>query len=106
MQQMIKGTTPTIKYSFSTVDVADITVALLKVSQVNGAVISKDLAAATVGSNYLEWLLSQEDTLSLKEGKYAKITLDWLLDDGTRGAGNSAVVKVVESGTNEVLTDD
>lgn len=102
MEQLIKGTTPTIRYSFSTVTVSNIVVALLKVTQ-KGVQIQKNLTDAEVQAKALEWVLTQEDTLALKDNQYAMITLDWLLADGTRGAGNTAIIKVVPSGTNEVL---
>ena len=103
MTELVKGTTPTIRYNFSSVTVSDIVVALLKITQAKGVQVVKDLEDATVGNKYLEWVLTQEETLSLKEGNYALITLDWLLDNGTRGFGKQSVVKVVPSGTNEVL---
>ena len=102
MEELIKGTTPTIKYSFSTVDVSDIVVALLKVTQ-KDIQVQKTLADANIDGNAMEWVLSQEDTLALKENQYAMITLDWLLNDGTRGAGKTEIIKVIPSGTDEVL---
>lgn len=102
MAQIYKGTTPTITYTFRTVDVADIAVAILTVS-VNGVVVlEKDLATATVGENTLSWLFSQEDTLALN-GREADFMLNWLLSDGTRGVGAGATADILRNSIEEVI---
>lgn len=107
MSAIIRGTTPRIKYAFSSLDARDITVALLKIKQEGQAIVEKELADAdTVTANSIEWVLSQEDTLKLAPKKYAYISLDWLLDDDTRGAGVTEPVNVISSGTDEVLENE
>ena len=99
---IVRGTTPTIRYSFSTINISDLSVAKLVIFQ-DEAVITKDLSEGSVGVNYVEWTLSQTDTLALIPSVRAIIKLDWLLSDGTRGVGNTMLCSVGNSAINEVL---
>lgn len=103
MSEIVRGTTPTIRYTFSTVDPADISNAVLTIAQRGTARITKTLAAATVGEGTLSWTLTQAETLSLSKTD-AEINLDWLLESGIRGAGVTLDVKVLNPGVNEVMT--
>lgn len=102
---IIKGTTPTIRYIFKTIDTNDLAVAILKVSQGSVAVITKNISDAVIShdTKSIEWKLSQLETLGLDTKSMASISLDWLLIDETRGAGKTVNVKVVPSATNEVI---
>lgn len=102
--EIVRGTTPFIRYTFSTVNVADITTTYLMIEQDGAKVIDRGLDTATVGSNYLEWKLTQTETLKLTEDILANICLDWLLDDGTRGIGKTVTVQVSSSAKNEVIS--
>lgn len=102
MTKIYRGTTPTITYTFSTVDVADIAVAILTVS-VNGTVVlEKDITTATVGVNTLSWLFSQEDTLALT-GRRADFMLNWVLADGTRGVAENETAVILKNSIEEVI---
>ena len=63
-----RGTTPVIRVMYRVVDVSTIDVAYLTIKQ-GGVTIEKDIQDATVvhsgDNNYLEWSLTQEETLSL-----------------------------------------
>lgn len=59
-----RGTTPSIRFTFSTIDATTITVCYLTIQQGHNT-ITKDLSEATVATGYLEWGLTQEETLSL-----------------------------------------
>lgn len=100
---IIAGTTPTIEYTFSTVPVANITTAIFTIKQNGQAVIEKTLADATIGEDKISWTLSQEDSLSLSLTKTTKAYLDYVLTDGTRGAGITQNVNISEAGINEVI---
>ena len=76
-----RGTTPTIRYTFSLVDVSAIVVAYLTIKQ-GSLVIEKDLTSATIGDGYLEWTLTQEETLSLAENKEVKIQCRYRTNEG------------------------
>jgi hypothetical protein len=102
--EIVRGTTPTIRYTFKTLDVTDITTAYLMIKQSGAKVIDRGLDTATVGTDYLEWKLTQTETLKLTEDILADICLDWLLDDGTRGIGKTVTVQVSSSAKNEVIS--
>ena len=103
MAQIIRGTTPTIEFTFSTVSVSDIVVADLTIKQGETAVIEKDITAATVGASSISWLLSQEDTLTFKSVQPLTIGCDWKTDEGLRGRSNILTASVGEPGKNEVI---
>lgn len=89
MDNIIRGTTPTIKYTFKTVDPSTITAAYLTIT--NGATkLEKELDTATVDAQNktISWKLSQTETLSL--GDKVTSMLNWKLPDGTRGASHKA----------------
>lgn len=100
---IIAGTTPTIEYTFSTVPVADITAAVFTIKQNGLAVLEKTLAEATIGDDKISWTLTQEESLSLSITKTTKAYLDYVLTDGTRGAGITQNVNIGEAGKNEVI---
>ena len=69
MTAIIRGTTPTIKYTFSVVDPADFSEAILTIKDSRKQEkLRKTLDTATVGTDYVEWTLTQEETLSLGVG--------------------------------------
>ena len=102
MAEIIRGTTPTIKYTFKTVATADIAVAYLTAEQDGAVVIEKDLTDSTVGTGYLAWTLSQEETLSLKE-KAVSFMCNWKKADGTRGASKPMSVLIAGNYKSEVI---
>lgn len=62
-----RGTTPTIQFTFRAVDTADITVCYLTMKE-GDLLIEKTLDdARQVGDGVLEWSLTQEETLKLRE---------------------------------------
>ena len=98
---IINGTTPTIQYNFSDVNVANITEAYLSIKQ-NGAVtLEKDLESATIGQKSLSWTLTQQETLAM-QGKVSMM-LNWLLQDGTRGASEKTTVLIDTNYKDEVI---
>lgn len=102
MATIIRGTTPTIKYTFNTVDPTDITVAYLTIKQGDSTVIEKDLSDATVGNKYIAWMLTQSESLSLSPCM-ASFMCNWKKNDGTRGASNRMTAIVVDNDKDEVI---
>lgn len=102
MAQIIRGTTPTIVYKFHVVDVEDITNAVLTIKQCGGIVIEKGIAESIAGEDDLSWVLSQEESLSLKCGK-CFFMLNWLTSDGTRGASKEVAIDIIQNQKNEVI---
>lgn len=102
MANIVRGTTPLIRYTFNSITVTDITTAYLVLRQ-GKDVVTKTLADCTVGDGFLDWVLTQEDTLALNDKRPCEICLDWLLNDGTRGVGRTAQVGVGNPAKNEVI---
>lgn len=76
MVKIIIGTTPTIKYKFSVVDHADFSEAIMTIKDSRKQEkLRKTLDEATVSTDYIEWTLTQEETLSLWTGKHSNITI-------------------------------
>lgn len=104
MDKVIRGTTPTIKFTFHDVDVNDITQAYLTIQQNNVTLVEKTISYATVEEdNSLSWRLEQAETLRFALGQ-AKAMLNWLLEDGTRGASCEVCMSFIDNQKDEVIT--
>lgn len=91
MSNVIRATTPTIKYNFHVVSVSDIVKAYLTIKKAGAVTIEKSLEDATVGEDFLAWTLTQQETLSISAGS-ALMELNWLTAGGTRGASGKNTV--------------
>lgn len=78
---IIRGTTPTLRYTFRVVDPASIVTAYLTLSQGCKA-IEKNSGTMVSGENYIEWQLSQQETLALDPRKPCEIQLRYRTSDG------------------------
>lgn len=99
---IIRYTTPTIKFTFSDIDVNDITTAYLIVKQNGRNVIEHNLESATIQSGQISWTLTQAESGKLSKTN-ATIYCDWKLRDGTRGRSNVKTEAVEDSGKSEVI---
>ena len=107
MTKIVTGTTPTIKYVFSTVDPADFAEAIFTIKDShNQEKLRKTLDTATISEGRIEWTLTQEETLSLVVGSSLTMMLNWLTSGGVRGASMEEVVTVVRNHINEVMGDE
>lgn len=102
MNKIVVGTTPTIKYVFSKVNVNDINIAILTISRYNQVLITKTLDDATVGEDFISFILTQQETLDIGVGE-AEIMLNWVDNSGVRGTGKTAQVKFLDNDIKEVL---
>lgn len=102
MAAIVRATTPTIKYKFSVVDVQDISEAYLTVRQNGSLLFEKDLSDAYVGTDYLSWTFTQAETLQMAQGKISCM-LNWLTEDGTRGASDKSVIIIDSNYKDEVI---
>ena len=104
MVKIILGTTPTIKYRFSIVDPSDFSEAIMTIKDSRKQEkLRKTLDEATVGTDYVEWTLTQEETLSLGTGSALSMMLNWLTTNGTRGASAEEAVVAVNNHIREVM---
>lgn len=101
MTEIIKGTTPTIKYTFDTVSVSNISTAVMTIKRSNTILVERDLTTATTDTDSISWVLSQEDTLAV-DGK-AEIMLNWKTADGVRGASKTLAVEFKPNHKESVL---
>ena len=101
--KIIRGTTPTFVFTFKTVSPSDITSAFLVVKQLGKIRISKDISAATIEENSIEWTITQDESLTLSIGRPTEIHCDWVANDGTRGHSVPALCDVIPGGKEEVI---
>lgn len=101
MATIIRGTTPTIKYTFSTIQVSDLALAYLTIVQDGQTIIEHDLSEAIIGEADIAWTLTQAETLMLT--RQASAMLNWKLADGTRGASEKATIQMSENYKDEVI---
>ena len=105
MNAIIRGTTPTITFTFDTVDTSNITEAYITIKSVNDldtAIVQNSLATATVASGSISWDLSQTDPFKLTAGDTVNVYCDW--KEGTvRGRSQVATCRVFETGVDEVI---
>ena len=100
MACIIRGTTPTIKYTFRTIKTSDITVAYLTIKS-GEVTVEKDLTYAIVEDGALSWTLSQEETLSLS-GK-ATFRVNYKTEAGLRGASVQTLITIEDNEKAEVI---
>lgn len=104
MVKIIIGTTPTIKYKFKVVDPSDFTEAIMTIKDSRKQEkLRKTLDEATVGTDSIEWTLTQEETLSLVTGSALSMMLNWLTTSGVRGASAEEAVVAVNNHIREVI---
>lgn len=94
--QVLRGTTPTIRFQYSTVDVENITEAYQTIRQLGNVTIEKKLEDARTGEDYIEWDQSQTDTLSLRTGT-CEVQCKFKLLDGTVGGSNIYTIEVLKA---------
>lgn len=102
MANIIIGTTPTIKYKFSSVKVSDMISAFLTIKRRDKVLLKKSLSEADVSTTSLSWHLSQEETLAIGIGD-TRIMCNTLLVDGTRTASAETDVKFINNHIPEVI---
>lgn len=79
-----RGTTPSLQFTFETVDIKNISTAYMTIEQFHRTVIEKDLTAAekSTANNALTWDLTQEETLKLSDRDDIKIQIRYkTIDD-------------------------
>lgn len=102
MIEIVKGTTPIIRFTFSSIDPTLITSAKLTIMRKNKVVLTKELSAAIRGSTTLSWRLSQEETLGISGN--TEIMCNWLTSGGVRGASNHTEARFISNHVEEVMT--
>lgn len=99
---LVKGTTPTIQYTFSDIDPVDITDGYLVVKQGRTNVIEIPLSDAVRDTDTISFTLTQEQSLQLTAGLKALILFDWVIGS-TRGQAKLLEAYVGIEGMDEVI---
>ena len=102
MANIIEGTTPSIGFKFHVVDVSDFVAGILSIQ--NGAnTIEKDIDSATVDAenNIITWTLTQAETFAF--GDSVEVQMNFLLEDGTRGATKIATYWIADNLKKEII---
>ena len=102
MAEIVKGTTPTIQYTFSRINPANLTAAYLTIREGDTVTLEKDITTASIGENDISWTLTQAETLAF-EAKEIRVMLNWLLQDGTRGTSKKSKILIQENDKEEVI---
>lgn len=100
---IIRGTTPTIIFTFSEINISDIVKAYIIIKQMGQIVIERDISTADQNADSLSWKLTQAETLSLAPMRQSEIYCDWVLNSGTRGRSKLHLENTENSGKNEVI---
>lgn len=102
--EIIRGTTPTLKFTFSKVSVNTITDGYLVIRQGRVNVIEVPLSESTeTGEDFISFTLTQAQTLALSSGAKASVFFDWVTSAGVRGRSVKVESCVGEAGKNEVI---
>lgn len=101
--EIIRGTTPTIVFTFETITPQDIVTAYLVIKQFNRPRITKPLSDADVTESTIEWTLTQDESLSLTVGALTEIHCDWVTIDDLRGSSRIAIANIISGGKEEVI---
>ena len=102
MANIIEGTTPSIGYRFTKVDVSDFVAAVLSIK--NGEnTIEKELDAAIVDAenNIITWTLTQAETLAF--GNNIQVQMNFLLNGGIRGATKETTYWIADNLKKEII---
>ena len=104
MNALIRGTTPTITFTFDSVDpanFADYCLTIKSVTDLDTPIIQT--STATVGTGILSFTLTQAQTLALTAGDTVNVYCDWLTSGMVRGRSVVATCRVFETGKDEVM---
>lgn len=102
MTEIIIGTTPTITYKYKIVSPSEFRAAFLTIKVNEQTIIEKTLADAEIGEDYLEWTLSQEDTLVIGT-RFGKMQANAVTADGKRVASTEETIRGLHNQKPEVI---
>lgn len=98
--EIIRGTTPTLIFTFSEIEPEDISICYMLIKQRGQTIIEKTLSDGEISNGGLSFTLTQADTLSLSLASSAKVLLDWKTTGGVRGRSNIYDCAIREAGVN------
>lgn len=104
MNSIVRGTTPVIMFTFSTIQTSSLSSAYLVIKSNGRTVIEKDIdEVEEITDDTISWKLTQQESLRLRVSEKIVVYCDWLLLDGTRGRSAKGIFIVEESGKSTVI---
>lgn len=102
MIEIVKGTTPTLQFTFNSISPSSITTAILTIKCRNTIVLRKELSEATVTSASISWSLTQAETLGING--LTEIVANWLTSGGVRGVSKFVEARFISNPIEEVIS--
>lgn len=102
MNKIVVGTTPKIRWRFSKISVSDIVKATMTIKRYGTNVVVKDIDSAIINDDEITYSLSQSETLDIGVGT-CEIMLNWVTNNGVRGASGITHIEFTKNHINEVL---
>lgn len=98
---LTRGTTPTVRFTFQTLNPNIMRSCFLTIKQKDDLIVEKDLTQGRIGTEercghevyYVEWRLSQEETLRIDEKSTVDIQTRCLMDDNTAYASKVYTIR-------------
>lgn len=104
MVEILQATTPTFILSVPNfVDLSTVSNLCFSIQQNNSVLINKFIDSLSVEGQTVSVFLTQIDTLQLSAGQ-AKIQLNWLWPNGTRGGTYEVTITILDNLLKEVMT--
>ena len=88
------GTTPTIRFELKIIDPAEIAYAVMTIAKCGAILVEKETEAAATGGSYIEWNLSQQETLDLGQNGEVEVQARYRLNNGQAYKSPCHTVKV------------
>lgn len=102
MQKIVVGTTPKIRWHFSKNNVSDIVTATMTIKRYGPNIVVKEIDSAIINDDEITYSLSQDETLNIGVGT-CEIMLNWVTNNGVRGASGITHIEFTKNHINEVL---
>lgn len=90
---IMRGTTPTVIFTFRVVDPTTLKEAFLTIRQGKNLIVERDISSASIKFSEITWRLTQEETLRIPPYSELGIHLRWKTVNGV--AGGSAVYRAL-----------
>lgn len=103
MVEILQATTPSFVLTIpNSVDLSVMSNLCFTIKQNENVIINKYIDSLTIDGQTVSAFLTQLDTLQLSAGQ-AKIQLNWLYPNGTRGGTREVVITVLDNLLKEVM---
>ena len=77
-----RGTTPTIRFTLNVISPNNIAAAVMTIAQFGVKLVEREYDTAVIGEHYIEWSLTQEETLTLGQSGEVEIQARYRVANG------------------------